>query len=90
MRQQQAAEMPIGEVFVPKQHPFGCLDNLIIIWMPSICKTLFWCHIMSPGHPAGREDEKGVAVLKEMRTKGRATGQVIPYNRAKAGVRTSS
>lgn len=59
MRQQQAAEMPIGEVFVPKQQSLGCFDNLI-----SICKTLFWCHIMSPGHPAGMEEEKGMTVLK--------------------------
>lgn len=64
MRQQQAAAMPTGKVFVPKKHSLGCFDNLIIIWMLSICKTLFWCHIMSPGHPAGREDEKGITVLK--------------------------
>lgn len=64
MRQQQAAEMPVGEVFVPMQHSFGCFDNLIIIWMLSIGKTLFWHPIMSPGHPAGREDEKGMTVPK--------------------------
>jgi len=56
--------MPAGEVFVPKQHSLGCLDNLIIIWMLSICKTLFWCDIMSLGHPAGREDEKAMTILK--------------------------
>lgn len=56
--------MPVMEVFVPKQHSFGYFDSLIITWMLSIYKTLFWCHIISPGHPARREDEKRMAVLK--------------------------
>lgn len=64
MRQQEAGKIPVGEVFVPKQHRFGCFDNLIIIQMLSVCKTLFWCHIMSPSHPAGTEAGKGMTVLK--------------------------
>lgn len=31
----EAAEMPMGEVFGPKQHSLVCFDNLIMIQMPS-------------------------------------------------------
>lgn len=56
--------MPIGEVFVPEQYSLVSFDNLIMIEMPSTCKELFWCHIMSSGQPAGRENEEGMTVLK--------------------------
>lgn len=55
--------MPMGEVFVPKQHSLAGFENLIVIQMPSSCKALFWCHAMSSGQPPGREDEEGVTVL---------------------------
>lgn len=56
--------MPIGRVFVPKQHSLICFDNLVMIQMPPTCKALSWCHIMSSGQPAGRENEERMTVLK--------------------------
>lgn len=82
MRQQQAAEMPIGEMFVPKQHSFDSFDSFIV-WMLPTRKTLFWCHIMSQGHPAGREDEElTYTEVSEDKGEDHRSGHAVQQNRS--------
>lgn len=41
-------------------------------------KALFWCHIMSSGQPAGRENEEGMTEINEDRGEDHRSGHAEP------------
>lgn len=61
---------------------FVCFESFII-WVLPTCKTLFWCHIMSQGYPAGREDKEGMTTeVSEGKGEDHRLGHVVLQNRS--------